>query len=134
MNSPEIFLYIDNVESLPKGTYHYNPFNHTLELLKEGDFKHELYKASLEQDQILYAAFTLVIVAIYDRAYSKYDLRAYRYVLLDCGHLGQNIYLVATALGLGTVCIGAFEDDKIMELFDLGERELTVSIYTVGKI
>ena len=132
LNSPEFFLYIDMVEKISKGVYHYNPFNHSLELIAGGDFKNDLYYASLEQSQVLDAAFTILVVGVYDRTYSKYGLRAYRYVLEDVGHVGQNIYLVATCLGLGTVCMGAFKDDDVSRLFKLKDRELPLLMYTVG--
>ncbi len=132
LNSPEVFVHIDNVESIDKGIYHYNPFEHTLELIKPGDFKHDVYYASLDQSQVLEAAFNILVAGIYDRTYSKYGLRAYRYVLEDVGHLGQNIYLVATALDLGTVCMGAFRDDDLSRVFQLKERELPLLLYSVG--
>lgn len=132
LNSPEAFIHIDNVESIDKGIYHYNPFRHAIELIKSGDFKREIYKASLEQSQVLEAAFNILIVGVYDRTYSKYGLRAYRYVLEDAGHIGQNIYLVATALNLGTVCMGAFIDDELSIVFQLEEGELPLLLYSVG--
>ena len=132
LNSPEVFVHIDNVESIDKGIYHYNPFEHTLELIRQGDFKHDLYYASLDQSQVLEAAFNILVVGVYDRTYSKYGLRAYRYVLQDVGHLGQNIYIVATALDLGTVCMGAFRDDELSKVFRLKEREFPLLLYSVG--
>lgn len=132
LNSPEVFVHIDNVESVEKGIYHYNPFQHSLELIRAGDFKHDVYYASLEQSQVLEAAFNILVAGIYDRTYSKYGVRAYRYILQDVGHLGQNIYIVATALGLGTVCMGAFRDDELSKVFHLKERELPLLLYSVG--
>ncbi|HIQ13665.1 MAG TPA: SagB/ThcOx family dehydrogenase [Thermoprotei archaeon] len=132
LNSPEVFIHIDNVELIDKGIYHYNPFSHSLELIRSGDFKYEVYKASLEQSQVLESAFNILVVGVYDRTYSKYGLRAYRYVLEDVGHIGQNIYLVATALNLATVCMGAFIDDELSTIFQLNDGEFPLLLYSVG--
>ncbi len=128
----EVYLSIDRVSGLDKGLYHYNARDHTLTLIRSGNVNRELYEYSLHQEYVLNAAFNIVISIIYDRTFSKYGFRAYRYVLLDAGHVGMNIYLVATALGLGTVAIGAFIDDGINKVIGLSDREFAVLIYPVG--
>ena len=65
---------------------------------------------------VLPASVVLVITAIFQRTRWKYQDRAYRYILLDAGHLGENLYLTATSLGLGPCGIGAFLDDEINRL------------------
>ena len=79
------------------------------------------------------APVNIIISMVYDRTASKYGFRAYRYALLDIGHVGMNIYLVSTALGLGTCAIGAFEDDLVNKLLDLDtDHEFVILIYPVG--
>ncbi|MEM9008208.1 MAG: nitroreductase family protein, partial [Cyanobacteria bacterium P01_F01_bin.86] len=59
----------------------------------------------------------------------------YRYVLTEVGHLGQNFYLAATALGLGVCCIGALFDDPLHQLLDIdGQEEAALYLITVGAI
>jgi len=132
LNSPEIYLVIDNIEKLEKGLYHYDPYEHKLGLLKEGSISKDLYNASLRQECILEAPMTIVLVGEYSRTSSKYGVRGYRYFLLDIGHLGMNIYLVATSLGLGTVCVGAFEDEPIEKLIGVDKHEIIVTMYPIG--
>jgi len=132
LNSPDIYVAVDRVKGLDEGIYYYNPFKHRLMLIREGSFNRELYKASLYQDHVLNAPLNILLVGVYKRTASKYGARSYRYVLLDVGHLGMNIYLVATSLGLGTVCVGAFEDSPIESLLDLDRHEFILAIYPVG--
>jgi len=46
---------------------------------------------------------------------AKYRERTYRYVLLEAGHVGQNLCLAATGLGLGACTVGAFDDDDLTD-------------------
>jgi SagB-type dehydrogenase family enzyme len=131
----EIYVHANMIEDLEKGIYHYQPKKHILVSYKKGDFARELYLYSLQQEHVYEAAANLLITVVYSRTYSKYGYRAYRYINLDLGHLGQNIYLVATALGLGTCAVGAFEDDPINRLLNIdGREEFIGMIYPIGKI
>jgi len=49
---------------------------------------------------------------------------------MEAGHIGQNIYLQATALGLGTVSVGAFIDDEVKRV--LGIKEEPLYLFPVG--
>jgi nitroreductase len=41
---------------------------------------------------------------------------------MDIGHLGENVYLQAEALGFATVAVGAFDDDALTNLLPLPEN------------
>ena len=84
---------------------------------------------------VLRASVVLVITAIFQRARWKYQKRAYRYVLLDAGHLGENLYLAATSQGLGPCGIGAFFDDEINRLVGVdGKDEAAVYLVSIGSL
>jgi SagB-type dehydrogenase family enzyme len=74
------------------------------------------------------APLSLLITAEYERTTKKYGDRGVRYVHMEAGHVGQNVYLQAEALGLGTVTIGAFQDEEISQALNLpsGHRPLYV--------
>ncbi len=130
----EVYVVVgDNgVKGLQAGVYHYAPHSHTLTLVKEGDFRKELYKAGLNQPWILNAPVNLVIVAEYERTTRRYGERGIRYVHMEVGHAGQNVYLEATALGLGTVVIGAFYDDQVREVISAPRNQHPLYIIPVG--
>ena len=61
------------------------------------------------------------------------EKRTYRYVLLEAGHVAQNICLAATSMGLGTCTIGAFSKKKSAKLLDLNyKEELPLYLLTAG--
>jgi len=115
-------------EYLDAGVYKYNVEQHSLILVKKGDYREDLAKAALNQAWVEKAPVDIVITAVYERTTARYGERGIRYVHIEVGHVGQNIYLQATALGLGTVAVGAFYDPKVKEIIGarLGEEPLYI--------
>jgi len=127
----EIYIVVGTVKGLKSGLYHYDPQKHGISQKKEGDLREKLTEASLGQDEILRAPATLVITAVYERTMKKYHERGIQYVHMEVGSAGENIYLQAESLGLGTVFIGAFEDEEVKKV--LGIEEEPLGIMPVGK-
>jgi SagB-type dehydrogenase family enzyme len=126
-------VYISNNTYLDPGIYKYNPYVHGLTNIKKGDFRKELMKASLYQKWVEDAPISIVICAVYDRTTRYYGERGRtRYVPIDVGHVGQNIYLMATALGYGTVAIGAFKDSEVSKVIDVKPDETPLYIMPIG--
>ncbi|MFB6490549.1 MAG: nitroreductase family protein [Thermoproteus sp. AZ2] len=74
--------------------------------------REELYRAALSKPWVLKAPISLAITAVYEKTDKIYGERRYS-IRPHAGHLGQNVYLQATALGLGTVAVGAFYDEAV---------------------
>lgn len=127
----EIYVVIGNVEGIPAGLYYYEIDTHSLTLVKEGDLRAELSKAALNQLSVKVAPITIIISGIFERTTNRYGKRGERYVYIEVGHCGQNIHLQAEALGLGTVMIGAFEDEKVKKV--LGIKEDVFYLCPVGR-
>jgi len=123
---------INKTYFLKAGVYKYNVKRHSLVLVKEGDVRESLAKAALNQEWVRKAPVSIVIVAIYERTTKFYGERGVRYVLIEVGHVGQNIYLQATALRLGTVAVGAFYDDEVRKIISASENEHPVYIMPIG--
>jgi SagB-type dehydrogenase family enzyme len=62
-----------------------------------------------------------------------YNVRGERYAYMETGHAGQNVYLQATALDLGTVAIGAFHDEEVRKVLQLDDNTRPMYIMPVGK-
>jgi len=131
----ELYAAAHNVAGLEAGVYHYAVPTHELELLRGGDLRAEVKQAGLGQDHLAQAAVCFVLSAIFQRTRWKYRERTYRYMLLEAGHIGQNLYLAATSLGLGACAVGAFLDDDLNALLGLdGEEEAVLYIIAAGKV
>ena len=131
----EIYPVVNNVEDLTRGVYHYSVGDHSLEMVRQGDFRTDMVRYALDQEMMATAAVVLVLSAVVGRSQWRYRERAYRYVLLEAGHISQNIYLVATALGLGTCAVGAFHDQGYDRIIGIdGEKEGVVYLMPVGRI
>ncbi len=126
----EIYIVVGNVRELKPGIYRYDPFEHAIALVREGDYRKALQKAALDQAWVGNAAIDIVLVAFYERTTGYYGDRGIRYVHMEAGHIGENIYLQATALGLGTVAVGAFHDDRVAEV--IGTDGDPIYIFPVG--
>jgi len=130
----EIFLVVGNSDLAP-GIYHYACGEHTLERVKEGDYRKQLCEASLGQEWVEKGALDFVITAIYDRTMVKYGERGReRYVPMEAGHVAENIYLQAESLGLGAVAIGAFYDDEVREVISAPSEYIPLYIMPIGHV
>jgi SagB-type dehydrogenase family enzyme len=89
----------------------------------------------LGQEMLEEAACVFVWTAIVGRSKWKYRERAYRYIYIDVGHMGQALYLAATALALGCCTVGAFFDEEVDHLIGVdGKKEISVYLGAVGHI
>lgn len=130
----EVYPVINNVEGLEGGLYHYDGIGHRLHILRQEDLRGGIAKACLDQDFLSEAGVVLVLSAVHRRTRWKYGERAYRYVLLDAGHVAQNIQLEAISLGLSACAVGAFFDEELNRLLGLvEEEEFTVLAVAVGR-
>ena len=131
----EIYIVAGNVDGLAPGLYHYSVRDHALETVRQGDLQDEISDAALNQEPFENFAAVFVLAARINRTRSKYGERAYRYVYMEAGHISQNIFLEATSLGIGSVCVGAFRDRKVNELIGAdGKEEITVYLHVAGKL
>jgi SagB-type dehydrogenase family enzyme len=130
----ETYLYVNRVDGLKKGFYHYLIGNHKLELIKEGDFSKEVQGGALDQQIAGHAAVVFIWTAIIERSSWKYLQRAYRYIFLDAGHIAQNLALAVEALDYGSCQIGAIYDDEINSLLDIdGIQESVIYMSTIAR-
>lgn len=130
----ETYLVVNCVEGAEQGVYHYNVLKHGIELLQTGDFGFPIARAGLEQQMLAFASVVFVWTAVVQRSKWKYRQRAYRYIYLDAGHIGQNLALASEALGLGSCAVGALYDEEINRLLDIdGKEETVVYMTAVGK-
>jgi SagB-type dehydrogenase family enzyme len=121
-----------SVEGLNAGAYRYVPQEHCLEKSAEGDRRNRVARAALDQDWIAGAPLILVITAEYPRITGKYGERGRRYAQIESGHVGQNIFLQAEALGLGAGIAGAYRDREMAGAIGALPGHEPLSVMPVG--
>jgi SagB-type dehydrogenase family enzyme len=133
LQSVELYAVVNAVESLPQGLYHYDPLTPGLDLVNEGNMRRKMVLYCFQQDWVHYASAILLVTCIKKRVDWKYGTRAYRFMQMDAGFVGQNVYLVATALGLRTVALAGFSEDALNDLAGIdGRSEFVTLVFPVG--
>ena len=115
-----------------EGLFHYVPAEHTLRKISGQDLRTKLATAAWGQDFIEAAPVTLVLAAEYSRTTNHYGKRGIRYVYMEAGHAAQNVHLQAESLGLGSVAVGAFDDNSVSEVLTLPQNLEPVYMVSVG--
>lgn len=136
MHPLETYIAANRVEGLKPGLYRYLPLDHKLVyLFAVKNQAKALSRASLGQDFVGDCGATFIWSALPYRSEWRYTIEAAKLVLLDAGHVCQNLYLACEALGLGTCAIGAYDQKRFDKLCKLdGVDEMVVYAAPVGKL
>jgi len=122
----ETYLAVENITGLAPGLFHFDVRNFGLERLTSGPPGQLVARAALNQGFIGKGAAVFIWSAVYRRNMSKYGERGLRYILMDAGHICQNLLLAAAALNLAACPVAAFYDEELNEILDLNEEEESV--------
>jgi SagB-type dehydrogenase family enzyme len=126
----ETYVVALRVNGLRPGIWHYVPVDHVLEHVRRVDGI-DVLRPFLPPGLVEGApTLMLALSAVFARTQMKYLERGYRFALLEAGHVAQNIVLVATALGLASVCVGGFWDEPFNDFLELEPAEEAV-VYSV---
>ena len=129
----ETYLAVNNVDTVDPGIYHFQVAEFCLEKLTSGYQGKKVAEAALGQNFLAEAGVVFIWSTILRRNFAKYGHRGLRYVLMDVGHICQNMLLAAEALDLGACPVAAFYDDELNRLLDLdGEEESVIYLASVG--
>ncbi len=135
-HSFETYLFINQVEKIPAGLYHYLPLSHELVMLYEADaqLKTRLSRAVLGQGFVTNGAVVLVWTTVPYRMEWRYLQAAHRVILIDAGHVCQNLYLACEAIQAGTCAVAAYDQEAMDQLLRVdGKEQFTVYLAPVGK-
>jgi SagB-type dehydrogenase family enzyme len=118
--------------ALPEGLYKYVPNQHQMLQVSKRNLMGPLSDAALGQGCIREAPAVVIITAVYERIERKYGSRGERYVKIEVGHAAQNILLQAVSLGLSTVSVGAFHDEKVRRILPIPDDHKPLYLIPVG--
>jgi SagB-type dehydrogenase family enzyme len=116
----EMYFAAFDTQMLPTGIYHCGVHNRFLTRLRDGNFINNLLEAvpGLPAD----SAGMFIVSGIFFKSAWKYRKRAYRYVLLDGGHLAENLRLAISAAGYTCGLYHAFDDRHLDALMGVDEK------------
>jgi SagB-type dehydrogenase family enzyme len=127
----EIQASVINVDGLADGVYRYNVLHHCLERADIRPPRDRLAGHLVSATFLEHANVLFFLVAAFDRCFTTYGPRGYRYALLEAGHLAQTLCLAASEQGLGSLCVGGFRDADLNGELGLDTRRQGV-VYCVG--
>ena len=139
-NTFETYLFVKNVEGLQQGIYRYQAYEHRLVFLKEVDdmtaMIDEMTMAERQPFVPYFAGKASVIFAwstIPYRAEWKFDVQAHKKILIDVGHVCQNLYIAGESIDRGVCAIGIYNQEMMDEVLGLdGDEELVIYLASVG--
>ncbi len=129
----QTFIGINSVDGLEEGCYFYNVSGRFLRQVRFKNFRDDIYYLCLGQELGHRASAVIFHTADLSKAVFKYGERAYRYLHMDAGHLGERLNIAAVNLKLGVSGIGGFFDDQVNELLGIPESEAVIYVTTLGK-
>jgi len=131
----ETFLLLNDVEGLAPGLYRYLALTHRLQQVDpDATVAHRITNACFDQQFILRSGAVFIWTAVPYRMTWRYGERGYRDLHLDAGHVCQNLYLAAEAVGCGVCAIAAFDDDAMNGILGInGSDQFVIYLATVGK-
>lgn len=138
-HSFETYLFIMGVEGLQKGAYRYLPVEHKLLFMYElNDMDNKIDELTLDQPFVPNFAKKAAVVFAWStipyRSEWKFDITAHKKILIDIGHVCQNLYLASESVGAGTCAIGIYDQKMTDEILGLdGEEEFVIYLAAVGK-
>jgi SagB-type dehydrogenase family enzyme len=127
-------LLIGQVEGFEPGFYLLDTVDHKLGCLSKGSLTEKMAAVCLDQKWLANASLHFLFLADLGLLNSRYGPRGYRYALMTAGRLGERLYLLATAMGLGCCGIGAFYDREAIKLLNLDDPWRMLYLVAVGSI
>ncbi|MHC1685925.1 MAG: SagB/ThcOx family dehydrogenase [Clostridiaceae bacterium] len=138
-HSFETYLFIMNVDGLKKGVYRYLPVEHKLLFMFQLDgIGKKINEITLDQPFVPNFAEKAGVLFVWStipyRCEWKFDITAHKKILIDIGHVCQNLYLASESIEAGTCAIGIYDQKMIDNLLELdGKEEFVIYLAAVGK-
>lgn len=138
-HSFETYLFIMRVEGIKNGVYRYLPVEHKLLFMFElNNIEEKVDAVTLDQPFVpnfaKKAAVLFAWSAIPYRSEWKFDITAHKKILIDIGHVCQNLYLASESVEAGACAIGIYDQKMMDELLELdGDEEFVIYLAAVGK-
>ena len=130
----ELYVVTGDLAGLDAGVYHFNPADVALRLLRKGDFRGNLARATAGEPAVARATTNIICTGTYWRNSWKYQARTYRHFGWDSGTVLANMLAVSAASGLPAEIVLGFLDEEVNRLLDLDtRREVSLCLVPIGR-
>lgn len=131
----DMYCLVNNVEDISSGIYFYNNNSHSIEQIRKKDIKDELIETSPTlAESINNCSFCILLSASFPRIKFKYKERAYRFSLIEAGHIAQNILLASVSENHNAIPVGGFLDDYANKIINIdGVNHAVLYLIIIGK-
>ncbi|MFE7152741.1 SagB/ThcOx family dehydrogenase, partial [Heyndrickxia sporothermodurans] len=126
------YLFINNVESYPSGIYHYNFSDEKPKCIYAGDIKAFVETANIQHEIINKSSFFILFCADTRRYIKKYGERGYRFLMLETGHISQNVINLSSSLNIGNFSCGGYLDNRYKDVLELNDYEIITHQLALG--
>lgn len=132
----ETYLLINNIEGIKPGIYRYIPVKHKLLFLRAGEgLADEINEICFNQKFVGNSAVVFIWAAVPYRTEWRYSKVAHKDIAMEAGHICQNLYLAAEAIGGGACAILGYDQTSIDEFIGVdGKDEFVIYLSPAGKI
>jgi len=130
----EIHCALEDVGDIQDGLYVFDSRTEELRLSIRGRHFAAIQAAALDQEFVTKS--NLIIFMVYNPALivADYGEISFKYAAFECGHIAQNIMLMATSLGLGSVPVGAFEERVLAKVIGISDDKEVMYFVAVGML
>jgi SagB-type dehydrogenase family enzyme len=123
----------NDVTGLAAGIYRYEPKEHALALVTPGLQRDSMAAAARGQEVIRHAAAVVAVIGDSALAATKFRGNAERWLGMEAGFVVQDVYLECTALGLGTVMVGGFDETAVRRALGVPAGWEALGLMPVGR-
>jgi SagB-type dehydrogenase family enzyme len=130
----ELYLVCGQLPGLDAGVYQYAAHDHSLRLLRAGDYRAAVVDATGNESAVAAAPAIAICTSTFWRNAWRYQERTYRHVYWDTGTLFANLLAIAASERLPARVVLGYADPPINALIDVdGEREAAVALLALGR-
>jgi SagB-type dehydrogenase family enzyme len=130
----ELYLVNFDEDWLPGGCYHYDRLNHSLAQLKVAADREKWLERMPSLGHVEGGSLLWILVGDGARIQVKYAERGTRFMLIEAGHLMQNLCLLSASLGLCTVPLGGYFEREIARELHLPADDFVLYAGVCGQV
>jgi SagB-type dehydrogenase family enzyme len=130
----EMYVVAERVIGIPPGVYYYSPRERALVLVRSGSAMDAVGECVERPSEVDNAHAVVLLTNVFRRYGWRYANRGYRYALIDTGHIGENLRLVARSSAFADLAPSRFWDDRLNDLLGVdGSAEAVCALHILGR-